>query len=80
MQKEAAWHDCPKHLPSWTKLLNMIADEGMNIVDPFLGSGTTGIACHKLKMNFTGYEIDKTYYDKACKRINHYTSQLDLFG
>ena len=79
MQQEAAWHDCPKHLPSWEKLLNMLVDEGANVVDPFLGSGTTAIACHKLKMNFTGFEIDETYYKKACNRIKHYTNQMTLW-
>jgi len=79
MCQDRAWHDCPKDLPTWIKLLDMIAVEGMNILDPFAGSGTTGIACHKLKMNFTGYEIDKTYYDKACKRINYYTAQTALW-
>lgn len=39
------------------------------ITDPFLGSGTTGVACVNLNRKFTGIEIDETYFDIACKRI-----------
>lgn len=40
------------------------------IIDPFMGSGTTGIACKKLNRDFIGIEIDKDYYDLAKRRIN----------
>jgi len=79
MQEEAAWHNCPKHLPSWTKLIDMITDKPCKVIDPFTGSGTTAIACHKLGLEFTGYELDAMYYDKACKRIQGYVNQLALW-
>lgn len=79
MQEEASWHNCPKHLPSWTKLIDMITDKPCKVIDPFTGSGTTAIACHKLGLEFTGYELDVMYYNKACKRIQGYVNQLALW-
>lgn len=49
------------------------------ILDPYMGSGTTGVACVKLGRKFTGIEIDKDYFDIACKRIDEAHRQGDLF-
>ena len=76
---DASFHDCPKDLTTWTKLINMIVDKPAKVLDPFTGSGTTAIACHKLGLEFTGYELDAMYYDKACKRIQGYVNQLALW-
>jgi site-specific DNA-methyltransferase (adenine-specific) len=38
--------------------------------DPFMGSGTTGVACKLLRRNFIGYEISKEYYELAKRRID----------
>jgi site-specific DNA-methyltransferase (adenine-specific) len=46
-----------------------IADERATILDPFMGSGTTGVACVQTGRNFIGIEIDPTYYAIAEKRI-----------
>ena len=78
MQKEASWHDCPKHLKSWTLLIDKIINKPAKVIDPFLGSGTTAISCHKLELGFVGFEIDKLYYDKSIKRIKGYKDQLKL--
>ena len=40
------------------------------IIDPFMGSGTTALACIELGYDFVGIEIDKTYYDLSKERIN----------
>ena len=45
---------------------------GQIILDPFMGSGTTGVACKKLKRNFIGIEIDKKYFNISYKRINEF--------
>lgn len=45
------------------------ADEGETVLDPFLGSGTTGVACAKLGLPFIGIEIDSRFFDIACQRI-----------
>ena len=53
--------------------------EGDLVLDPFIGSGTTGISALKLKRNFIGFEINKKYCDIAEKRINEAQSQSKLF-
>ena len=42
-------------------------------------NNTTAIACIKEKRNFIGFELNKEYYDKACKRIKQEQAQLTLF-
>lgn len=49
------------------------------VFDPFMGSGTTGVACAKMGRKFIGCEIDEKYFDIACKRIENCYKQPDLF-
>ena len=49
------------------------------ILDPFMGSGTTGVAAVKLGRRFTGIEIDPGYFDIACRRIEAALAQPDLY-
>ena len=49
------------------------------ILDPFMGSGTTGVACVKLGRKFIGIEIDARYFDIACRRIDDAAKQPDMF-
>lgn len=49
------------------------------VLDPFMGSGTTGVACIKMGRPFIGIEIEPTYFDIACKRIEAASRQSDLF-
>jgi site-specific DNA-methyltransferase (adenine-specific) len=49
------------------------------VLDPFMGSGTTGVACAKLGRPFIGIEIEPTYFDIACRRIEQACRQADLF-
>ena len=49
------------------------------ILDPFMGSGTTGVACVKLGRKFIGIEIDEGYFDIACERIRKAYAQPDMF-
>ena len=60
------------HIISWS-------NEGDTVLDPFIGSGTTAIAAIREKRNFIGFELNKEYYDKACKRIMLEQAQLTLF-
>tara|TARA_R100001594_G_scaffold3504_1_gene13092 strand:+ start:1128 stop:1850 length:723 start_codon:yes stop_codon:yes gene_type:complete len=48
-------------------------------VDPFMGSGTTGVACARLGRKFIGIEIEPKYFDIACQRIEDVYKQPDLF-
>ncbi|MBX3533385.1 MAG: site-specific DNA-methyltransferase [Xanthobacteraceae bacterium] len=50
-----------------------------SILDPFMGSGTTGVACVKLGRKFIGIEIEPKYFDIACKRISEALKQPDFF-
>jgi len=52
---------------------------GITIFDPFMGSGTTGVACANLGRRFIGIEIEPKYYDIARKRISDAYSQGRLF-
>ncbi len=44
---------------------------GMFVVDTFMGSGSAGVACENTYRNFAGFENDKSYFDKAVKRLPH---------
>ena len=48
-------------------------------LDPFMGSGTTGVACVKLGRKFIGIELEPKYFDIACKRIEDAYKQPDMF-
>ena len=52
---------------------------GQIIFDPFMGSGTTGVACVKTGRSFIGCEIDETYFNIAKKRIEEAQLQIPLF-
>lgn len=59
--------------------LLLSSNEGDTVLDPYMGSGTTAIACIKEKRHFVGFELNKEYYEKAVKRIEAEQSQLKLF-
>ena len=52
--------------------------EGDTVLDPFMGSGTTGVACAKLNRNFIGIEIDEGYFKIAERRIGEWKGQERL--
>jgi site-specific DNA-methyltransferase (adenine-specific) len=60
------------HIISWTNL-------GDSVLDPFLGSGTSGIAAVQMGRRFIGIERDPGYFDIACRRIEQAQRQADLF-
>jgi site-specific DNA-methyltransferase (adenine-specific)/modification methylase len=66
----------PIALMEW--VINEVGDPG-TILDPFMGSGTTGVACVKLGRKFIGIEIDPGYFETACKRIEDAYAQPDMF-
>lgn len=72
-------HPTIKPLPIIQTLIGNSSSEGDVILDPFIGSGTTAVACIKEKRNFIGFEINKEYYNKACKRIDFEKRTLTLF-
>lgn len=66
----------PVELLSWC--LGFLPDAHC-IFDPFMGSGTTGVACVKAGRKFIGVEIDPHYFDVACSRIERALAQPDMF-
>lgn len=59
------------HILSWS-------NKGEIVLDPFMGSGTTAIACVNTNRNYIGFEIDKHYCDIATERLEKHKSQLNL--
>jgi site-specific DNA-methyltransferase (adenine-specific) len=66
----------PVALMEWC--LRFLSDAG-TILDPFMGAGTTGVACARLGRKFIGIEIEPKYFDIACERIAREYAQLKLF-
>ena len=66
----------PVEVMKWC--LGFVAD-AKTILDPFMGSGTTGVAAVKLGRKFIGIEIEPKYFDIACRRISEALKQPDLF-
>ena len=52
---------------------------GDTILDPYLGSGSSRIAAHDMGFNFTGYEINETYFKLQKERFERHTAQMSLF-
>ena len=72
-------HPTEKPVSIVSEFILLNTDEGATILDPFMGSGTTAVACIKEKRHFIGFELNKDYFDKATKRIKAEQSQLCLF-
>ena len=75
---EGMGHTCPKPIAFLEKLLGRFSMAGETILDPFMGSGTTLVACQKMGRAGTGIEIDPDYFDIACRRVEEACRQPDL--
>ncbi len=72
-------HPTEKPVSLYKFLLHNYAKQGDRILDTHLGSGSSAIAAHQMDFDFVGCEIDKDYYDAACKRFKEQTAQSKLF-
>jgi hypothetical protein len=72
-------HPMPRCLAHVRWLVKWHTEDTDTVLDPFMGSGTTGVACVKLGRRFIGIEIEPKYFDIACRRIEAATRQPDLF-
>ena len=72
-------HPCQKPIKLYEWILKNYANEGDLILDTHLGSGSIRIACQKNGYSFTGFELDKDYYEKQEKRFKDFVSQLRMF-
>ena len=77
--KKAWGHPTIKPLSFFEQHIVNSSLQGDTVLDPFMGSGTTAVAAIREKRNFIGFELNKEYYDKACKRIKLEQAQLTLF-
>ena len=59
--------------------LGFVPDACVSILDPFMGSGTTGVACASLGRNFTGIEVNPAYFEISCRRIADELSRPRMF-
>lgn len=73
-------HPCPKPLGWMTWLVDLGSLAGDAILDPFMGSGTTGVAAIQLGRKFIGIERDERYFEIACRRIEQAVAQGQLFA
>ena len=64
-------HDTEKPIELMEVLVNNSSQENELVLDPFMGVGSTGIACIKNNRNFIGIEIDENYFNIAKERIEH---------
>lgn len=79
-KKETFGHPCPKPI-EWAKwIIERATEENDTVLDCFIGSGTTAIACLQTNRNFIGMELEPKYVDIANKRINDFTKQLTMAG
>lgn len=74
-----AGHPCPKPIGWAVGTINRVASKCDSILDPFMGSGTTGVACMNLGRKFIGIEIEPKYFDIACERIENAQRQQRMF-
>ena len=72
-------HPCPKPIGQMKWLVGRATLPGETVFDPFMGSGTTGVACVQMDRNFVGCELEPAYFDIACKRIEDAQRQGDFF-
>lgn len=77
--KDTKIHPTQKPISLYKWILENYTDENDLILDTHLGSGSIAIACYYMKRKLIGYEIDKEYYDAACKRFKEQTMQQSLW-
>lgn len=68
----------PLRVMQWT--IEQAGGDVQSVLDPFMGSGTTGVACATMGRRFVGVEINPTYFEMACERISAAYAQGRLFA
>lgn len=72
-------HPTEKPVSLMTEYVRNSSDHDTLIADPFMGSGTTGVACAHLRRRFIGIELEPIHFDMACERITRAYDQPGLF-
>lgn len=68
----------PIALMQWC--VTLLKGRAATVLDPFMGSGTTGVACIKLNRHFVGVEIEPKYFEVACRRVAEAVDQPNMFA
>ena len=63
-------HPTQKPIALMERLVRLVSDENNTILDPFMGGGSTGVACINTNRKFIGIELDDEYFDTAVKRVS----------
>jgi len=72
-------HPTQKPIAVMRQAIDWAATDAKTILDPFMGSGTTGVAAVQMGRDFIGVELEERYFEIACKRIEDAQRQGDLF-
>lgn len=72
-------HPSEKPVDLMSALIENSSISGGKVLDPFMGSGSTGVACRIGARSFVGIELDEDYFNAAKERIEQQTAQLDMF-
>jgi site-specific DNA-methyltransferase (adenine-specific) len=78
-QRDESSHPTEKPVELMRLWVGNSTQPGDIVLDPFMGSGTTGVACERIKRRFIGVEKDLTFFDIACRRIEQAQRQGDMF-
>lgn len=73
-------HPCARNIDHMRWLVDYFSEPWETVVDPFMGSGTTGVAAANLGRKFAGVEIVKSYYQEAVRCVSEAQAQQSLFG
>jgi DNA modification methylase len=72
-------HLTQKPVSLMQQFVELSSKEGDIVLDPYMGSGTTAIACHRTHRHFIGFEINSEFFQKAERRIKAEQAQMSLF-
>lgn len=73
------WHPTQKPIELYKWVFSMFAEPGMKVLDTHLGSGTARRAAYDMDLDFTGFEIDKEYFERQEKDFEEHTAQYNFF-
>ena len=72
-------HPTEKPVPLMAELVSLYTNRSQSVCDPFMGSGTTGVACLKTGRRFIGIEQNPKWFDLSLRRLEAAYSQPDIF-
>lgn len=79
VSNEKTKHPCQMPLEVMENIVRLLPQDNLIVIDPFMGSGTTGVACKNSGIDFVGIELDKMYYNIAKQRIENEGKKEELF-